>query len=317
MKLDPSSQLSLSIQQFDAFILQHWKQPSRLASTSPEALWQQALNDNGWNVPDWPVDLGGTNWTPMQRYHWYQATCRAACPQGDILAKELIGPLLFNFARPQQMGYLNGIRTGSDTWGLARVNKDLQINPIYLPATATKLMIVFEQAPSQSSLMIVQYPQRILNQAGTPQLSKAWERLGKAKQAHTMMTAIQLKHQPIAAICRTAGAIEHLQPLLDQPNSTSLERKAFSEILIAQQSAEVYCQRLLSNREQQKLLLITRAARKIMHKIRDLNQSLAGYYGLTDAQQPGENSKSQLTESAITDPFEYCEPLDLFDSFAE
>jgi hypothetical protein len=317
MKLDPSPQLRLSIQQFDEFIHQHWKQPSRLAATGPETIWQQALNDNGWNVPDWPVDLGGTDWTAMQRYHWYQATCRAACPQGDILAKELIGPLLFNFARPQQMGYLDGIRTGSDAWGLARLNSDHQINPIYLPAKATKLMFVFEQAPGQSSLMIVQNPQSILSLAGTPQLSKNWELLGKAKQAHAMMTTIQLKYQPIAAICRTAGAIEHLEPLLDQTNTTAQERKTFSEILIAQHSIEIYCQRILSNMEQQKLLLITRAARKIMDKIKGLNQSLAGYYSLTDAQKPGENYSNQLSESGITDTFEYCEPLDLFDSFSE
>lgn len=317
MKLSPSPQLRLSIQQFDAFILKHWKQPAPLASARPEAIWQQALNDQGWNVPDWPVNLGGTDWTAMQRYHWHQAICRAGCPQGDILAKELIGPLLFSFARPEQMIYLDGIRSGSDRWGLARLNKGHQINPIYLPAKATKLMIILEQAHNQSSLMIAQHPERILGLAGSPHLSEDWELLGKSKQAHVMMTTVQLKYQPIAAICRTAGAIEHLEPRLDQPNTTTQERKAFSEILIAQQSIEIYCQRILSSVEQQKLLLITRAARKIMNQIKDLNQSLAGYYSLTEARQPGDNSGDQLPDSAITDTFEYCEPLDLLDSLAE
>src|SRR5215467_14921480 len=30
--------------------------------------WQRILNKKGWAVPHWPVEWGGTNWTPVQQY---------------------------------------------------------------------------------------------------------------------------------------------------------------------------------------------------------------------------------------------------------
>jgi alkylation response protein AidB-like acyl-CoA dehydrogenase len=29
--------------------------------------WQRILNRKGWAVPGWPVEWGGTGWTPVQR----------------------------------------------------------------------------------------------------------------------------------------------------------------------------------------------------------------------------------------------------------
>ena len=317
MKLNPSPQLERSIEQFNAFILTHWKQQTPFTSAKPEVIWQQALNDQGWNIPDWPVPLGGTDWSAIERYHWYQATCRAGCPQGDILAKELIGPLLFNFGEPHQMFYLDGIRAASDLWGLARLQTDHQLMPIHMPANATKILVILERGHNQSSLMIAPQPEKIPATATATQISKDCELLGKINRAHTMMTAIQLRYQPIAAICRTAGVIAQLEPLLDRRDTTAQEQQSFSEILIAQQSIEIYCQRILADSKLNRMPLITRSARNIMNKIKELNQSLSGYYSLTEAQEPGDNSQAPAIDTATTDLFEYCEPLDLLDSFTE
>ena len=30
--------------------------------------WQRTLNKKGWAVANWPVEWGGTGWTPVQQY---------------------------------------------------------------------------------------------------------------------------------------------------------------------------------------------------------------------------------------------------------
>ena len=30
--------------------------------------WHRALDERGWGASNWPVEHGGTGWTPMQKY---------------------------------------------------------------------------------------------------------------------------------------------------------------------------------------------------------------------------------------------------------
>lgn len=317
MKLDKAPDLRSTIQQFKDFVLKHWIKPqTQLTAGHPKTLWQQALNNKGWSTPDWPAHLGGTNWTAIERYHWYKVTFQARCPPGDILAKELVGPLLFSFGNSQQITYLDGIRTGTDIWGLARSQGNHAVSPMHISAGTTKLLVILEQPAHQSSLALAHQPAKALGQAGPLQINKEFELLGHSNQAHSMMKAVQLKYPPVAAICRTAGAIDQLALGMATRSTTRQEQQAFAEISIAQHGIEIYCQRLLAAEKTDLMPLVTRAARKIMIKIKALEQNLAGYYGLTAATEPGSNEK-ETPISDLTDIFQYCEPLDLFDSFAE
>jgi len=317
MKLDAAPELNSAIQELESFVRKHWLEPrEKLASDQPETLWQQALYSKGWSTPDWPVPLGGTDWTAIERYHWHKVTCQAQCPPGDILAKELIGPLLFSFGNSQQFTYLDGIRTGTDVWGLARAQGNHAVSPLHISAGTTKLLLILERSVDQSCLALAHQPAKVLTQAGPLQMNKDIELLGDANQAHAMMKAVQLKHQPIAAICRTAAAVDQLALGMAIRNTTSQEQQAYAAICIAQQGIEIYCQRLLSAEQIELMPLVTRETRKIMNKIKVLEQSLAGYYGLTAATEPGSNEK-KAPISKLTDIFQYCEPLDLFDSFTE
>ena len=42
-------------------------------------LWHKVLAKKGWVAPSWPKDLGGTDWTPTQKYIWSEETARADC----------------------------------------------------------------------------------------------------------------------------------------------------------------------------------------------------------------------------------------------
>lgn len=39
--------------------------------------WHRILAGRGWSVPHWPVEHGGTGWTPMQHY-LFASECAAA-----------------------------------------------------------------------------------------------------------------------------------------------------------------------------------------------------------------------------------------------
>ncbi|MEP1593752.1 MAG: acyl-CoA dehydrogenase family protein, partial [Halieaceae bacterium] len=42
--------------------------------------WQKILVDKGWAVPSWPVEHGGTDWTPTQKYIFSKECYRAGAP---------------------------------------------------------------------------------------------------------------------------------------------------------------------------------------------------------------------------------------------
>ena len=42
--------------------------------------WQKILTARGWGAIDWPVEYGGTGWTPMQKYIFSAECARAGAP---------------------------------------------------------------------------------------------------------------------------------------------------------------------------------------------------------------------------------------------
>ena len=78
----------------------------------PEELiyYQQRLNDRGWGAPTWPVEYGGTGWTPTQQYIFWSEAARADAPAQFHQGLELIGPIIFTYGTPEQKAkYLPGI----------------------------------------------------------------------------------------------------------------------------------------------------------------------------------------------------------------
>ena len=42
--------------------------------------WQRILNAKGWAVPHWPVDWGGTGWTPIRHYIFQEEMQQTPAP---------------------------------------------------------------------------------------------------------------------------------------------------------------------------------------------------------------------------------------------
>jgi len=51
-------------------IRERWKNNPNVLYPEKDDLvrWHKILDRKGWAVPSWPVEWGGTGWTPTQRY---------------------------------------------------------------------------------------------------------------------------------------------------------------------------------------------------------------------------------------------------------
>jgi acyl-CoA dehydrogenase len=79
--------------------------------------WHRILAERGWSVPGWPVERGGTGWTPIQHYIFDCEMARAQAPRITPNAIRMVAPVLMAFGTDaQQQRYLPAIRSGDDWW---------------------------------------------------------------------------------------------------------------------------------------------------------------------------------------------------------
>ena len=84
----------------------------------PEGIrWHRLLARRGWSVPHWPVEHGGTGWTPLQHYLFASELAAADAPPLAPMGTHMVGPVLIAFGTAQQQQrWLPGIRSGDDYW---------------------------------------------------------------------------------------------------------------------------------------------------------------------------------------------------------
>ena len=79
--------------------------------------WHRILAKKGWVAPAWPVEYGGTGWTPTQKYIWSEETARADCIRLMPFGLSMVGPVIYAFGTPEQKArFLPGILSGDDWW---------------------------------------------------------------------------------------------------------------------------------------------------------------------------------------------------------
>ena len=54
--------------------------------------WTRILNKKGWAVPHWPVEYGGTGWTPVQQYIYLEEQMLAPAPRRSESAASSSSP---------------------------------------------------------------------------------------------------------------------------------------------------------------------------------------------------------------------------------
>ncbi len=83
-----------------------------------EQRWHAALLQKGWEANRWPVQFGGTGWSPTQNYIWdREVTAAGLPPQVGGMGMGMLAPILFAYGSPEQQDrFLPDIRHDRVRW---------------------------------------------------------------------------------------------------------------------------------------------------------------------------------------------------------
>ncbi|MBU2486793.1 MAG: pimeloyl-CoA dehydrogenase large subunit [Alphaproteobacteria bacterium] len=87
--------------------------------TSKEELvtWTRILHDKGWAVPHWPVEHGGTGWSPIKQYIYLEEMSQTPAPAPLAFGVNMVGPVIYTFGNEAQKSrFLPRIATLEDWW---------------------------------------------------------------------------------------------------------------------------------------------------------------------------------------------------------
>ncbi|WP_448638527.1 acyl-CoA dehydrogenase family protein [Geodermatophilus sp. URMC 63] len=77
---------------------------------------QRILNAAGLAVPDWPVEWGGRDWTPLQHHIWREERQLAGVPEPLAFNASMIGPVIAAFGNQEQKERFLARTANLDIW---------------------------------------------------------------------------------------------------------------------------------------------------------------------------------------------------------
>jgi alkylation response protein AidB-like acyl-CoA dehydrogenase len=78
--------------------------------------WHKALYERGWAAPNWPKELGGTGWSPVQKHIFLEEVLSAGLSTLSPFGISMVAPVIFTYGTEAQIErFLPGILSG-DTW---------------------------------------------------------------------------------------------------------------------------------------------------------------------------------------------------------
>jgi len=79
--------------------------------------WNAVLDAQGWLGYQWPVEHGGTGWSPVKRYLFERECAVAGAPILTVMGLKLVAPVIWKFGSEEQKRlYLPRILSGADYW---------------------------------------------------------------------------------------------------------------------------------------------------------------------------------------------------------
>jgi alkylation response protein AidB-like acyl-CoA dehydrogenase len=87
------------------------KLPKDIATKTKKALhlskdeyiqWQKILHKQGWAATNWPVEHGGTGWTPTQKYIFANECAKAGGPDVIPFGLKMVAPIIYTFGTQEQ-----------------------------------------------------------------------------------------------------------------------------------------------------------------------------------------------------------------------
>ena len=124
MNLDFSPEDTAFRDEVRTFLAENYPKALRERQASEDALskedyfsWHRILAKKGWSTPAWPVEWGGTGWTPTQKYIWSEEQARADTLPILPFGVAMLAPVVYTFGTQEQKErFLPGIRDGVEWW---------------------------------------------------------------------------------------------------------------------------------------------------------------------------------------------------------
>ncbi len=86
-------------------------------SPEDQVRWQKILHGRGWAGVNWPVEYGGTGWTPVQKYIYSREEGFANAPLFIPFGVNMVGPVIYTFgSREQKERFLPDILASNVWW---------------------------------------------------------------------------------------------------------------------------------------------------------------------------------------------------------
>ena len=102
------------------------KLPKDIATKTQKALhlskdeyirWQKILYQQGWAATNWPVEHGGTGWTPTQKYIFANECAEAGAPEVIPFGLKMVAPIIYTFGtQAQKQRFLPDILASNVWW---------------------------------------------------------------------------------------------------------------------------------------------------------------------------------------------------------
>jgi alkylation response protein AidB-like acyl-CoA dehydrogenase len=146
MNFELDSQLEAFRQEVREFISTNLPQDIRwrvqhggfMGAHEDRVTWNRILHRKGWSVPHWPVEYGGTNWTPMQHHIFNRECMMADTPRAAFQGPLLVGPVVIAVGTEEQkQRFLPPIREGTVVWcqGFSEPNAGSDLSSLRTAAT--------------------------------------------------------------------------------------------------------------------------------------------------------------------------------------
>ncbi|KJK06955.1 MULTISPECIES: acyl-CoA dehydrogenase family protein [Pseudomonas] len=86
-------------------------------SKADQVQWMQILNQQGWLAPGWPVELGGTGWSAVQKHIFDEECFAAGAPKVVSFGLKMVAPVIIKFGtEAQKAHFLPRILSCEDWW---------------------------------------------------------------------------------------------------------------------------------------------------------------------------------------------------------
>ena len=98
--------------------------------------WQKILAKKGWAATNWPVEIGGTGWTPTQKYIFANECAEVGAPGVVPFGMKMVAPVIYTYGNEEQKEALLPPITSGESIVAAAIDEGPHHSPLFTALSA-------------------------------------------------------------------------------------------------------------------------------------------------------------------------------------